>query len=308
MKWYQIKEQAAGEKRLMTLWYLYRFCGKRTVQFLTIFISFFAFCSSQQIRKYTKKNLSIIYEYTKNYNSKPNIYNQYKLVLNYALSLVDKMEVFSNQFDEKKLIYKTISARDQMDNDITNKKGIFFICNHIGNVEILRKFVQKPRNIENPHVNVFLSENQCKIFNGFLKRIQAKTDISTYPVENINVNTAIEIKDKLDNGEIVIMAGDRTSAASNNSSIEIEFLNKKIELPLGTFKFAQMMESSIYFISAIKSKNDCYDIYLEKFEPKEKLNKTKLLEFLIEEYKIFLEKMVKIAPHQFYHFYDVFKN
>ena len=49
MKWYQMKEQAAGEKRLMILWYIYNILGKNVVCFVVYFVAFFAFCFSAEI-------------------------------------------------------------------------------------------------------------------------------------------------------------------------------------------------------------------------------------------------------------------
>ena len=34
LKWYEVKEQAAGRKRLMLLWHIYKIAGKRPVQFI----------------------------------------------------------------------------------------------------------------------------------------------------------------------------------------------------------------------------------------------------------------------------------
>ena len=33
-KWFEMKEQAAGKKRLLLLWYIYKFLGKKTVKFI----------------------------------------------------------------------------------------------------------------------------------------------------------------------------------------------------------------------------------------------------------------------------------
>ena len=96
-------------------------------------------------------------------------------------------------------------------------------------------------------VCVFLAKEQCKTFNSFISKISSSHPIILYPVEDINIDTSIEIKEKLDNNYVVFMAGDRTSKASIN--FEAEFLYKKVDFPLGTFKFAQMMETPIYFIS-----------------------------------------------------------
>ena len=39
-KWFEIKEQAAGRKRLLLLWYIYKFVGKKPVKFIVFFGEF----------------------------------------------------------------------------------------------------------------------------------------------------------------------------------------------------------------------------------------------------------------------------
>ena len=36
LKWYEVKEQAAGHKRLMLLWYIYNIAGKNAVKFIVV--------------------------------------------------------------------------------------------------------------------------------------------------------------------------------------------------------------------------------------------------------------------------------
>ena len=310
MKWYQQKEQAAGVKRLLISWYIYKIFGKKAVQFIAFLVSFFAFIFSKHVRKYTKKNLSVIYDYTKNQDAKPTLINRYKNVFNYALSLVDKMETFARTFDVKKLQFAKDTDEKELLELMSHKTGIFFICSHIGNVEVLRSFISNPDNFiwpMNPNVNIFLSENQCKIFNGFLKKISAKTNVTTYPVENIDISTAVEIQESLEKGDIVFIAGDRISPGSSNVTFKANFLNRSVEFPAGTFKLAQLTEAPVYFIAAIKSQKDNYKIYVKKFEQDTMLNKKQNLVKMHEEYLNFLEQMTKTAPLQFYHFYDVFE-
>lgn len=306
MKWYQVKEQAAGEKRLMVLWYIYRILGKKPVQLITIFVAFFAFIFAKPIRKYSCQNLKVIYNFTKNKLAQPTFVNSFKLVLNYALSLVDKMETFANNYPVSKLMFDSEEQKKYMESDIKNSQGIIFICSHIGNIEVLRTFVQQPQWTNNPHVNIFLSEEQCKIFNNFLKKIEVKTQITTYPIEKIGIETAIEVEEKINNGEIVFIAGDRTSVNSNENNTKLNFLGQNIEFPIGAFYLAEIMNSSIYFISALKEQNDIYKIYMEKFEKDKNLKKTENIKLMQCKYCDFLENLVKIAPLQFYHFYEMF--
>ena len=306
MKWYELKEQAAGEKRLMALWFVYKTLGKRAVQFVTIFVAFFAFSFSKVVRNFTLKNLRVIYSFTKDKSARPCLFNAYRLVLNYAFSLVDRMEVFCGKFSAEKLDFKDKNQEKSVIELLNAGNGALFICSHVGNVEVLRAFINDARFVTNPHVNIFLSESQCRIFNGFLKKIRKEARTTAFPVEKISVDTAIELKERLDRGEIAFIAGDRVSAGAPNVTFRADFLGESVDFPLGTFKLAQLMETNVYFITAIKTKNDRYDVYLRPFAPDFENSKSENLKKMCDEYIAFIERSVMAAPLQFYHFYDLF--
>lgn len=284
-KWYQVKEQAAGEKRLLLTWKIYKIFGKKTVRLLAFIVTFFAFINAKEQRRCSKKYLEIVH-------IKPSFVNQFRHFLEYSYSLVDRMEVFSGNFD-----YNNIIFNNENDEKIFNQ-GVFIICSHLGNIDIMRAFLDK---YPNRRVNAFLSAEQCKIFNNFIKQIAVEKPVTTYPVEEIGIDTAIEIKDKLSAGEIVFMAGDRTSKNSINSTVY--FLNRKVQFPVGTFKFAQIMECPIVFACALHEDKK-YKIYMQEFSSKEK----KSAETMQKEFVKFLEKHIPIAPLQFFHFYDMFED
>lgn len=290
MKWYQLKEQAAGEKRLWLTWQIYKIFGKKAVKIIAFFVTFFAFVFGKEARRCSRKNLAII-------GLKPSIINQFRHFLEYSYSLIDRMEVFSGNYDYKKIYFDNEEDKNSLINDFS--KGIFIICSHLGNIDIMRAFINK---YPDQNVNVFLSADQCRVFNSFIKHIAINTKISTYPVEEINIDTSIEIKDKLSNGEIVYMAGDRISKSSVNS--EVQFFGHKVMFPIGTFKFAQMMECPIYFACAIRE-GENYRIYLHKFSSD--LAKSAKVVQMQKEFIQFLENLTPKAPLQFFHFYDLFE-
>ena len=99
MQWYQVKEQAAGKKRLMLLWYIYNLFGKKAVNFIAFFVTFFAFIFAKDVRGYSKKYLTVINPLT---GIKPNLINQFKHFLSYTHVLTDKIEIYPNKFDKNK--------------------------------------------------------------------------------------------------------------------------------------------------------------------------------------------------------------
>jgi len=295
MKWFQIKEQAAGEKRLILSWHLYKIFGKNILYVIAYLVSFFTFVFSKKIRTYSKKYFRITQPYT---NIKPTLKNQFMHIHSYAKTLVDKIFVYSGDFNAEDLIFEREEDKEQLFSDIKQNKGIFFICTHIGNVEVMQSFFLNKNTRVNNDINIFMSHKQSQIFNNFLKKIQIPFPVKLYPVEDIGLNTGIELKENLDKGGIVFIAGDRVSENNDTKSIETELFGHKILLPKGTFKLAELMDVQTYFVSAVKTGSK-YKIYYEK---QNNLNNKNL----VKQYTQFLEKMVQISPFQFFHFYDFF--
>lgn len=298
VKWYEVKEQAAGNKRLMLLWYIYNIAGKNAVKFIVFFVTLFAFSGAPKIRKCSQKYLKIA-------NGKGSILSAFKHFLSYSYSLVDKMEMFTDKYSIKKIYFSDEDLKNKLFSDLLDKKGIYFLCSHLGNINAMRTFFRSGTAIEGIKVNLFLEANQCKTFKDFISKISTDNPITAYPVENIDMTTSIEIKEKLDDGEIVFMAGDRIAPNNDNAVFTSEFLSKKVNFPIGAFKFGLLTGAQIYFIVCTKEKNDKYAIHIKKFEFEGK--RKEKLEELEKQYVKFLEELTKKYPYQFYHFYDFFE-
>ncbi len=293
-KWYQMKEQSAGVKRLILTWYLYKFFGERMLYFIAFLVSFFTLLFSEQVRNYSNEYLKIISDFT---DIKPNIISQFKHIYAYANSLADKMLVYSGNYDVKNIVFEEINQKEELYNDINSKKGVFFICNHIGNIEIMQSLLLNRK--ENFKINIFLSKKQSKIFNGFLEKIKVEFPVKLYPIEDIGIDTGAELKESLDKGDVVFIAGDRLSESNTNKNEPYKMFSHNVYLPKGTFKLAKLMKVPVYYISAIKI-NKKYHIYIQKQnELKE--------DIMMREYIKFLEKSTLINPYQFFHFYKFFE-
>ena len=298
-KWFEMKEQAAGKKRLLLLWNIYKLFGKKPVKFIVFFVTLFAFIGAPKVRKYSQKYLKIA-------TGNGRIIQSFKHFLNYSYGLVDKIEMFTNNFSFTDVFFADKKEKQKLYNDLQKHQGVYFLCSHLGNINAMQAFFNSKEFVKDIKVNMFLETNQCKIFKEFINSISSDNPISAYSVENIEIGTSIEIKEKLDNGEILFIAGDRISAHNNNKNAMFitNFLGKKLGFPIGAFKFGLMLDVPIYFIVCTLEKDGKYKIHLHKFEfdgaRKEKLEK------LEKQYVEFLENLTKKYPLQFYHFYDLF--
>ena len=260
MQWFEVKEQSAGRKRLLLSLYLYKIFGKNVLYLIAFWVSFFTFIFSAKVRAYSKKYFEISYPYS---NIKPCALNQFKHILSYANSLVDKFLVFSGNFDINNIIFENEQDKNQLINDIENKKGVFLICNHIGNIEVFQSYSLKYIKNRDFYINIFMSKAQSRVFNGFLETVKTDFPSKIFFVEEMGINTGVELKENLNKGDIVFIAGDRLAQKNDKKIIKTNMYDREISLPKGAFKLAKLMEVPTYFISAVKTK-DKYKICLEQ--------------------------------------------
>lgn len=294
-RWFQIKEQAAGKKRLRLSWFLYKIFGKNILYMIAFLVSLFTFAFAPKIREYSKKYFTLIESQT---GLRPSLINQFKHIYSYANSLVDKMLALSGNYSEKHLVFSSKEDKKLLFDDITKGKGVFFICTHIGNIEMLQAFCLNTPTKPDFNINIFMSNQQSRIFNEFLQTVKIDFPAKIFQVEEINLNTGVELQENLNNGDVVFIAGDRLAQNNDTRLINVELFSHKAELPQGVFKLAKLMNVPTYFISAIKN-DDKYQIILKK--------QNNLAEKeLAGAYAKFMEQAIKINPFQFFHFYDFF--
>lgn len=302
-QWFNKKEISAGEKRLKLTWWIYNHFGVFPIRVIAFFITLGSLLMNRDILNSSKKYFQYLYEYTQNKSYKPSFINSFKLTYNYSNSLIDKMLAYSDNYSE--LRFSDEETKKLILEKIENKQGAFFITNHIGNINILRSFITSSQ-IPTLKINVFLQAKQCEIFNKFINSISKQEDIiELHPVEEIDINTSIEIKTKLEQGEFVFMAGDRLSASATENCYNASLIGHPICLPLGVLKFAIMMDCPIFTTTCAKE-NKHYTMFAQELQLSG--TKEKKLETLKIEYSKDLEKYTLKFPYQFYHFYNIFED
>ena len=257
MKWFQVKEKSAGKNRLILTYHIYKIFGMKAVRVIAFMMGLISFLLNKDLRNYSKTVLTVIHDFS-NTELKPTFINQFKHVLSYANYLADKLQIFCGDFDYNNLIFDSEEDKEILCDYFQNKKGIFFITTHLGNVEVLRSFLTGKNRFTGNKINVFLNFAQTKIFNEFMEKIGGDAPVKILPVEDIDITTSIQLKENVDKGEFVFMAGDRTSSDNENASNTVTMFNKKVKFPIGTFKLAELLEARIYVVIAIKISDDKY--------------------------------------------------
>jgi predicted LPLAT superfamily acyltransferase len=193
-------------------------------------------------------------------------------------------------------------------------EGAVIICSHLGNVELLRALASFNRtglSREVP-VNGIVDFNVTASFNRMLQELNPGVSLRMISVNDIGPDTIILLQDRLAAGELVSIAGDRTSTKTRNKNFSVPFLNERAAFPYGAFFMAAMLGTPTYFVFALRQKDvslssSQYDMYVHRspvsFDCPRKEREARIEETV----RLFAERLeyyCKRHPLQWYNFYD----
>jgi predicted LPLAT superfamily acyltransferase len=315
--WSRLKEQGAGYWRLKFLLKIYQVFGKKIVQLFLYPIVLMIFIFARQTRKSSYRYLDKIYKFkiAKDHNSsnnsclKPNYILVFKHLMSFAQALLDRVDSWSGNISQTQLNIKNPEVLAEVFLDMDQNKGPFFVCSHLGNIEVLRA-LSNFQNDQKFAINSLVQFSHTPGFNNLLKNINPNVSTNLISASDVGIDTVINIKEKLQKGEVIVAAGDRTAANNQNKTVAVNFLGQQANFPVGTFTLASLMESKIYFAFCLKSENgDSYDFYLYKAQTNftSRANRKENLKKIVAEYAGRLEELCLEYPEQWYNFFDFWK-
>ena len=144
-----------------------------------------------------------------------------------------------------------------------------------------------------------------------MRSIQEKFDINLINSRTVGLETALLLQEKLDGGEIIVMAGDRTPSEHTQRTVLVPFLGDAIALPYGAFLLPVILKAPLYYFFALRENDEFaskYDFFLYKSSAiTEKKKKDEMIHALMHEYVELLEKKVLEYPLQWYNFFDIWE-
>lgn len=211
-------------------------------------------------------------------------------MLNFAWAMVDKIDACGLMKSPPKMT--VVGDRGW------TKGGCFLLSTHVGCIEVLPAFAESedraPRRA--PLVHAFQQMGRDALYTSYFMKHLDRSRLALHAIEDIGVETAVEMQEAIRGGDIVLMAGDRP-AASGSATLRREFLGCECEFPKGVFRFAKLMECPVYAITCVRTGWNAYTV-----------NAKRLGEDLVGDYVAFLEAAALAHPDQWYQFYDFFAN
>ena len=222
----------------------------------------------------------------------------FKHFLQFANLIVDKVQVWMGRLNIDDLGF---SGRQLIVDYMSTGTGALLVGSHHGNLEVCRGL---SRQVPGVKVNVLVHTKHAMKFNSLLSDVDASNRMNLIQVTDIDPATIILLKEKIDNGEFVVIVGDRVPISSDSTQ-SAEFLGKEADFPVGPYVLAMLLGCPIVLIFCIKNAGK-YTMYFEKFVDKVKRvrkDRDSVFADLAQRYARRLEHYCKLAPLQWGNFF-----
>ena len=312
-QWFEVKEVGGSLWHFRFMLWVTCHLPLRVVELCTAVICFFFWLGAKPVRARSKAYLDHLSQVK---NRRVPFMGTYRHVLSFALSMIEKLlgwrgaiklNQVETQSDDLNLLVEQLDRGE----------GAFLICSHLGNMEMLRSLTGYGEIHTHRQFKVFpvVDFSGTSKFNALLRELNPDLMNAVLDANKIGVDSAVWMKDQIAAGNLVVIAGDRTSANSTDRNVEIDFLGAKANFPEGAFTLASILNAPIYFTFAIR-KHDFdirspYEMHVIKattsFDCPRKERPARI-KALVQEYVQHLEKRCLAHPYQWYNFYNFWNN
>ena len=303
--WHEQREQSAGRLRLLFMWNLYALFGKTAAKLATVAVMAFVYPFARPARRSLEKFYSVLG------GARPGTFALFRHLLGFAWSLVDKTDACTLKKNLPRIAARDDDGWRDFSRLVESGRGAFLVSTHLGTAEVLPALPVAlasggaPARI--PRVHAFQQMSHDAVFTDVFMRHFDHSSVTLHPVEEIGVETAVEMKDAISRGELVIMAGDRPSAgAARTRDATARFLGVPCRWPRGTFVFARLMESPVFFVTCVRTGFNSFEAHFERFAPPEEGGASGIEKAMLDGYVAFLERETRARPSEWFHFHDFF--
>lgn len=186
-------------------------------------------------------------------------------------------------------------------------QGAVLLVSHLGNLELCRAISVHQKKVK---VNVMVLTDNAENFNRVLKQLNPDSSVNLIQVSELGPSTSMLLQQKIEDGELVVIAGDRTSSNSQGRVIYAPFMGQAAPFPQGPFILAGLLDCPVYLMFCLREQGR-YVVHLETFSNTLKgprKGRMQRLEQAVNHYSARLEYFARREPLQWFNFFDFWRN
>ena len=233
----------------------------------------------------------------------PGWWDGYRHFLSFARRALDSFVAWMGRMPPDAVLPMEVAALEEAK---AQPRGAVFIVSHHGNVEVSRALLDRKTR---QRVVVLTHTRHAENYNRMLREFNPEAAVNMLQVTEMGPDTAIMLEQRVENGDWLFIAGDRTPVSGNRRTSVAPFLGADAEFSQGPYLMAALLDCPIYLFFC-RREGDHYELCVEKLADRAILPRGRRAEALARyaaAYASRLEKRVLEDPFQWYNFYDFWR-
>ena len=230
-------------------------------------------------------------------------WNVFCHVLCFSRTILDRLYLFSERFRRFDIRAFGLPVLDRA---LEGGKGVLLIGSHLGSFDALRVL-----SLERPEVavRIVIDVEHSQKLSQFLNALNPSLAASIINAREAGPAAAIAIKQALDANAIVALLADR--GQPNNATQTANFLGYPAPFPLSPWLLAAAVKTPVMLAFGLYRGGNRYDLHFEAFADCVSIDRKHRAEALAEILQRFADRLAhyaRLAPYNWFNFYDFWNN
>ncbi|WP_317930852.1 glycosyltransferase family 2 protein [Halioxenophilus sp. WMMB6] len=284
----------------------YRLFGRRALYGLLYPIIGYYFLANAKARRHSLAFLGHVYRFQQqqglpaSFAKAPGWRESFSHFMNFGRAIVDRLGAWSGDITRQSVNFP---ERSQLEACLESGQGAIILSSHLGNIEMCRGLVSGNRQVK---MNVLVFNDNAAAINRIMKRLNPEVEMELIQISSVDPGTAMLLNEKLNRGELLVVAADRTSPTAPEKSVAAPFMGQSAYFPQGVFVLAGLLARPVYLMFCLREAA-AYHIYFEKFADSLPVPRKQRQQLLGQYATTFAERLQSYAlqaPEQWYNFFD----
>lgn len=218
----------------------------------------------------------------------------------FAENILDKLRIWAGEMKPAEVTFHDYHI---INDEIQAGRGGLIFVTHLGNVEITRALPTRKNGVR---LTVLVHTKHAESFNSLLAELDPASTMNIVQVTEISADTVIRLRERVDRGEYIVIAGDRIPISGQPRVAVAPFLGAPAGFPVGPYVLASLLQCPTYLLFCIPEQG-MYHVYFERFRERITLpraSRDAALRELATEFASRLAHYCQRAPLQWFNFYD----
>lgn len=292
----------SGLRERGTLWGLrfvaavYRLLGRRACEALLVPVVayFYGFVAGREQREGSRLFL------TRALGRRPGFRDGYRHFFSFATGMLDTFAAWTGGLPAGTVEPDNAALLKTAADD---PRGALIVISHLGNIDLARaRLDPATRN----RLTLLVHNRHAANYNRLLREFRAEAGLNMIQVTEVGPDTAIDLQERVERGEWIVIAGDRTPVTGQARTSPALFMGAEANFSDGPWILGSLLDCPVYLMFCLREGRR-YRLIMEPFAERiilPRAERKQALQGYVKRYAARLEHYARAMPYQWFNFFD----